>query len=222
MAIDHDSEEPTRERARPLLGGRALAAIGAVAAGVILAVVIVAGTSGDQSDGSDGDVGDTSRAADESGRAPASTATPRGDVTVTATPSGPAGGITVTVADPATPGATGTTAQHCVLVTYTGPSGTADAHGCHDADADATSDLELGPPGEAIIGCAATTSRSPQVADTATDTTGEFAVRTGGGLDPGTYEVTVTAVVGLGDGCPPAGDDEAEHIGSTATTVSVG
>jgi len=223
MTDEHDTDEPSGGRARPLLGGRALTAVAALAVGVILAVVLVARSADDGT--ADREVAATSPQAGGSAASvpptPGPTPAPRGEVSVAAEPTGTAGGLTVTVADPATPTAAGATARHCLLVTYDGAPGVG-AYGCHDATTGATSTLRLSEPGQADVGCAATATRAPAEAGTPSPTSSNFTVTPAGKLPAGTHTVTVTAVTGTGDGCPPADEGGAEHVGSLTTTVTVG
>lgn len=228
------TEEPTTDTggARPgsgLAKGRVVAAAAAIAVGLVAAVVIVSLTtgSGDESadpsgavDISAGDDTD-STAADE----PAADAPEAWEVTTT----GPfeidlqpaeEGLATITVHDPATPTLAGSDPQHCVLVTLAGPA-TVETYGCTTVDGTGTVALTLSAPGEANVGCAAVvTNEASGEADTV-DATTTFVVSESAELPAGDYDVTVAAVTGTGDGCPPA-DGTAEREATAETTITVG
>lgn len=221
MTTEQDSERTAATPARPLRGGRALAAVIAVAVGLVVAVAVVA----IRSDGTETTNGNEVAASLRTDVHPAtdtvSSPVRRGDVNVAVAPEGTGGRLTLTVADPATPGAAGSTARHCVLVTVTGANGSVEGYGCHDATDGSTSNIALSAPGRPSVGCAATASRSPRSATGTADTSSTFTLEPGFALGPGTYSVDVTATTGLGDGCAPADDGGAEHVGGVAAALTV-
>lgn len=230
------TEEATTEplgevRGSGLAKGRVVAAAAAIAVGLVAAVVIVSLTSesGDES----ADPSDTVDIAAEEGTSKnPSTDADDGpteardawDVTTT----GPfeidlqpaeTGLATITVNDRATPTLAGSEAQHCVLVTLTGPA-MVEAYGCTALDGTGTVELALSAPGAALVGCAATATNEAVGEPGTVEATTTFAVSEGAELPAGDYDVTVSAVTGTGDGCPPA-DGSAEREATAETTITV-
>lgn len=206
-----------------LLRGRALAVAAAVAVGVIAAVVIVSlnrdSSSDDEATGDAVDIAadDTVATAPEPGTsAEVSTEGPF-DVNL-----GPAedGLLQLTVDDPMTPALTNATSQHCVLVTLSGPT-TVEAFGCVQAGATDAGRLQLSSPGDPLVGCAAVATQTPPDTVGATAATSQFVVDEGAVLPTGTYDVTVVAVTGVGDGCMPL-DGSTERAATARSSIELG
>lgn len=214
-----------------LFRGRAAVAAAAIAVGLVAAVVIVTLTndSGDESadpsdavdiaseDGTTEDPGTTAERDD-------SAATGQWQVTTTgpfeiALQPADAGLATITVNDPATPTLAGSDAQHCVLVTLTGPT-TVETYGCTALDGTEAVELALSAPGAPIVGCAAAVTSDAIGEPGALDATTTFEVADSSELPAGDYDVTVEAVTGTGDGCPPA-DGANEHLATAETTIAI-
>lgn len=218
-----------------LLKGRLVTAAAAIAVGLVAAVVIVSLTndSGDESaepaDPSDAvDIAAGNSTTEDPG-------TTGGDDEATATPStwqvattGPfeidlqqteAGFVAITVSDPATPTLNEGDAQHCVLVTLAGPA-TVETYGCAALDGPGTVELALSTPGDPLVGCAAVVTNEASGEPTPVDATTTFLVSDSSGLPAGDYDVTVVAVTGTGDGCPPA-DGITEHEATAETSVAI-
>jgi hypothetical protein len=131
-----------------------------------------------------------------------------------------AGLASITVSDPATPTLDGLDAQHCVLVTLAGPA-TVETFGCATVGDTETVELDLSTPGDPLVGCAAVETNEPPGEPIPVDATTAFLISDSSGLPAGDYDVTVVAVTGTGDGCPPA-DGITEHEATAATTVAIG
>lgn len=213
-----------------LLGGRLVATLGAVAVGIVAAVVIMSVT-GDSDDDATGpsDTRDIAAGSTTTTDAADGTTPPTTWQMTTADgfeiSLGSAKGAlaTITVRDPATPTVDGQDPQHCVLVTLVGPS-TVETFGCAPVATDSAGDqaVELTPstPGEPLIGCAATVTRETGTVGTPLDATSRFVIPDDAELPAGDYGVTVVAVSGAGDGCPPA-DGVTEHEATTETSITV-
>ena len=217
-----------------LLKGRLLVAAGAIAVGLVAAVVIVSLTN-DSSDESadpaepsdavdiaagDGVTEDPGTTGDDEATVTASTwqVATTGPFEIDLQPT-EAGLASITVVDPATPTLNGLDAQHCVLVTLVGPA-TVETYGCATLGGTETVELDLSAPGDPLVGCAAvvTNEASGEPASVAATTT--FLISDTSGLPAGDYDVTVVAVTGTGDGCPPA-DGITEHEATAETSVTV-
>lgn len=209
-----------------LLRGRALAAAAAIAVGLIAAVLIVSTNNDDTADRATGD--DPVDIAADGTVAPASTS-PEPGTSAQVSTEGPFdialdpasdGLLRLTVADAETPALDGTVSQHCVLVTMSGPT-TVEAFGCVEAgDAD-PGQLQLSSPGDPQVGCAAVTAGEPSGALRATAATSTFVIDGAGPLPAGTYDVSVVAVTGVGDGCLPV-EGPAERSATATSSLEVG
>lgn len=219
-----------------LLKGRLVVAAGAIAVGLVAAVVIVSLTSG-SGDGSaepaaPSDVVDIA-AGNSTTEDPGTTGDDDGTTTEAGawqvTTTGPfeidlqptdAGLAAITVGDPATPTLDDADARHCVLVTFAGPA-TVEAFGCATLGDSGTVELVLSTPGGPLIGCAAVVTNEASGEPTPVDATTKFVVPDAPGLPAGDYDITVLAVTGTGDGCPPA-DGITEHEATAETSVAIG
>lgn len=214
-----------------LFRGRVAVAAGAIAVGLVAAVVIVTLTddSGDESadpsdavdiaseDGTSEDPGTTAER-DDSASTGQWQVTTTGPFEIGLQPSDD-GLATITVNDPTTPTLAGSDAQHCVLVTLSGPA-TVETYGCTALDGTATVDLALSDPGAPLVGCAAAVTRDAIGEPGALDATTTFEVADSSELPAGDYDLTVEAVTGTGDGCSPA-DGVSEHVATAETTINI-
>jgi hypothetical protein len=128
--------------------------------------------------------------------------------------------ITVVVTDPAQP--VSDYSRQCIIVSVEGSGGaTAEAYACDDIPAvDGVVSVDLPDTDGAQISCAATITRNPGIEESPTrlrSTT--FRLVPPATLPPGSYNVTVGAASGLGDGCPGTGD-EAEPGGPVSADAS--
>lgn len=220
-----------------LLGGRLVAVAAAVAVGLVAAVVIVSVTNGsddetaDPSEGvdisADADAtepvatdGDTdtgsNQGADEDTASWQVTTTGAFDIELRPADAALA---SVTVSDPATPAVGDGESQHCVLVTLAGPA-TVESYGCAQLAGTETVELVLSAPGDPLVGCAAVQTRDEPVDTTTIDAASDFWISEGSELPAGDYDLTVVAITGTGDGCPPAeGATEREATAETSITI---
>jgi hypothetical protein len=142
--------------------------------------------------------------------------------------------IRVVVTDPAQPVATAEDepAQQCVLATLNDAGGAAVAEGwgCHTGSdqvgSGGATTVSLSPlgPTQPQIGCASTLTRSDPVERSTASVSSTFDLEPPAALASGTYELTVQAVSGIGDGCPGTaeGSSEAENEAPpTSDTVSI-
>lgn len=227
-----DSQNSSRSG---LLKGRFVVAAAAIAVGLVAAVVIVSLTN-DSSDES-ADPAEPSDAIDiAAGNSATEDPGTTGDDEATAAPAtwqvattGPfeidlqpteAGLASITVSDPVTPTLDALDAQHCVLVTLAGPA-TVETYGCATLGGTETVELVLSTPGDPQVGCAAIATNEAAGEPTPVDATTTFVVSDSPGLPAGDYDVTVVAVTGTGDGCPPA-DGITEHEATAETSVAIG
>lgn len=219
---DADGGDPTGEpggrgRGRALRLGAVV--VVSVALGVVLGVALLG--SGDGATAPEAaEVGDRTRSAEPS-------ATDAGDgpdaPSVTLEQLDGTGAVRILVADPAAPTAAGQATGVCVLVTYTTadvadePGPGQQVHGCAEPGGSAELTMD---PSTALVGCAAVADRQSPVADGSTAASATFTVIPAAPLRAGSYEVSVEATTGYGDGCPPA-DDQGEHVlaGSFGTEV---
>lgn len=169
-----------------------------------------------------------------------STAAPKSDLTVTAEEDG-TGALVVVVDDGAAPG--GSAARQCVHVRVS-PVGedvaVAEASSCNpdadgapyagstvDADGTVVTPLIASVGGVEIGSACAVEPMSAPAADPAPLRT-EFRFDAPADLEPGPYEVTVSATSGAAQGCPGdpgsagAADDAAEHRARTSAKVDLG
>jgi len=127
-------------------------------------------------------------------------------------------GIEVTVDDPARPVARpeDEPAKQCVALQILDENGNVVAEGYPCADpavpgGTATSELTWIPPGGAQIGCAAIAVRVDAVERTTEPASSTFEIAPPDDLPVGTYSVEVTALSGIGDGCPGTTDGTTEQ-----------
>ncbi len=204
-----------------------LAGAGAIAVGLILAVVIVSVTSGDD-DGSATTANTQDIASDTPGasQAPApgaeqtSSFSTVGPFNVNIVP-GSDGELLVTVADPTAPSSADTGSQVCVLATLEGPT-SVEAYGCGDATTAEMGELTWSVPGSPLLGCAAVATRPPQSAIGSVDALTDLTVRPAVELPAGSYQVSVVAVTGVGDGCAPADEGGLERETTATGQITVG
>jgi hypothetical protein len=218
-----------------LLKGRLVVASAAIAVGLIAAVVIVSLTNessdesadpAEPSDAVDIAAGDTvTEDPGTTGGEDGPTIAPNTWQVVTTGPfeidlrPSEAGLATITVSDPATPTLDTLDAQHCVLVTLAGPA-TVETYGCATIGGTDTVELVLSTPGDPLVGCAAVVTNEASGEPTSVDATTTFVVSDSPGLPAGDYDVTVVAVTGTGDGCPPT-DGVTEHEATAETSVAI-
>ncbi len=213
-----------------LFRGRALLAAAAVGIGVVAAVVIVSLTT-DTEDGDPGDAeviaADDGESVADEGSAPTTEATTVdlgaaasvGDFSVTLR-TDPEGIVRIDVDDPETPSLSDLPSQHCVLVDLAGAAAV-EAYGCADPTASADTPLTLSDPAAAKVGCAAVATNEPPAEVGAAPGASTFLVAESAELPAGSYQLTVTAVSGVGDGCEPA-DGPTERVASTTADLELG
>ncbi|CAN5580672.1 hypothetical protein BH10ACT3_BH10ACT3_20890 [soil metagenome] len=208
-----------RRRRRAVLTSGA----GAVVLVVVVGVLIAGGTSSE----------DDNLIA---GRDESATSTSESTTTTTAAPdqmtvdvSSTDAAIQVVVHDPVTPVAAPDSdpAQQCVLLTITDGVGATIAEGfqCTPAAEDQTPvpvqlDVRLT---STAIGCAAVITRGEAVAGSVSDASSTFKAPVPDGIAPGDYQLKVTAVSGIGDGCEGSDPDaiEVEHLRSETSSLSI-
>lgn len=241
IADDHDDRDDTTpgqpagsgRSGSGLLNGRMMAAVAAVAVGIVAAVVIVSITGSDDDEsaeaseaveitavpGSAEPTTDPTTASPSEPSTDALEVTNQGDFEVSVSRGDPAL-FEITVHDPETPTSAGSPPQHCVVVTMMGPT-SVETHGCaavEDTTAPGSVTLQLSTPGDPLIGCASVLTRDASGDLDAADATTTFAVSEGAELPAGNYEVTLTTITGVGDGCEPA-DEPLER--STMSTFEI-
>ncbi len=243
---DHRSKGPDAgsqpdAASAPAAGRLRFAVVGAaVAIGLIVGVVLATTGGGEPGSGpviTGRETKDGTAASDEkpdsgtnagssavAGTAPA--------MTVTAVPLDGSGALEVTVEDLAAPTSPVAPTRLCALVTYSAPQQPAaqqsaqpgtgppivEAYGC--ADPGGAADLSLDP-GVATVGCAAVADRNPPAAEGVVEAAATLTVTPVAPMQAGSYQVTVEAISGFGDGCPPP-EDGIENAASTSLTVEVG
>ena len=201
------------------------AGIGGTAVAIVAAVALVSGSGPS-----------TERIVVDQADDPTPTSQVTTTSTVTTTPPAP-GGMTVQVAvgsptlivvdDPEQVIDAGS--RQCLLVTLRDVDATetavAEGYACDDSAADnaSTVPVDVVSTGGVQIGCAATATR---VESTTTDTAGTRRVRTTFQLltddvPGGTYELTVSATSGVGDGCALEGSDPNEQEGSAGADATL-
>ncbi len=215
VETDATADEPSHGS---LMRGRGLAVAAAVSLGLIAAVVIVSTNRDDSGSVDSSEAVDIAADATTVAEAEPQVSTD-GPFEVRLEP-GDDGLLQLTVADPATPAAADSPSQHCVLVTLSGPA-TVDAFGCLEAGSATSADVILSTPGEPMVGCASVTTREPESDVTATSATSEFVVNEGAALPQGEYEVTVVAITGIGDGCPPVDDGGVERETTARSSIVI-
>lgn len=232
---DADVPESDPGAVRPgLFRGRAIYAAAAVGFGVIAAVVIFSLTANSGGDAGNTEViaADDPAASENDPAADSTAATPedarsielgpattQGEFSVTLQ-TDPEGLLRVDLDDPETPSLQGQAPQHCVYVLLSGPA-QVEAYGCTDVAVESTEELlTLSNPGDPVIGCAAVAVNAPPQELSPIMATSAFLVDQDTVLPAGDYEVSVAAVSGTGDGCPPA-DGPAERIAASTAALRI-
>lgn len=218
-----------------LLKGRLVVAAAAIAVGLVAAVVIVSltndsgGGSADAAGPADAvdiaagdskteDPGSSAGDDESTDQASAWQVATTGSFEIGLQPTED-GLATIAVSDPATPTLPDGDAQHCVLVTLAGPA-TVETYGCSALGGQETVELALSTPGDALVGCAAVVTNEAIGEPSPIDANSTFLVTDSSGLPAGDYDVTVVAVTGTGDGCPPA-DGITEHEATAETSIAI-